>query len=357
MFKRVAVTAFFALVALCLPAGASAAGSALVFSEVTRHLPSGSGGEPRPGPATGGLFAFKNGHVRQLTTDPGDGQPFSSPDGSMLVFVRRGDIWAMPAGGSGLRQLTAGAAIDSNPQVAPNGRYVLFERRLPGHRPHDLYTSDLQGDAIRALAATAGEEREAAFSPDGRQIVYAHKDQGDKNDIWSIRPTGGSPRRLTQTPGANDFAPHFLGRTIVFSRGAKRQVPGASAAIYSMDRRGGHVVKVIPRGRWIRLEDVSTSTHTILFSRAGGLWVKPINGQPRRIVDFPKRESTTGVFSPDGRRIAAINWETWGESLLTLNAASGRPMQTVRVASNLEGSEHPSSLGRFVTWQPVPQRR
>lgn len=357
MFKRSVVTILFVLLALFLPVGATAAGGAIVFSEVTLHHPTGPDGEPMSMPKRGGLFAFRNGHVRQLTSDPADSEPSSSPDGTRIVFVRRGDIWAVRVDGSGLRQLTSGGEADSHPRVAPTGRYLVFERRLSGHRDHDLYTSDIQGNAVSSLAATAGEEREASFSPDGRQIAYVRKDEGGKNDIWSIRPSGGEARNLTRTPAANDFAPHFLGRTIVFSRGAKRLTSEASAAICSMDRRGRHVAKLVPRGRWIRLEDVSAPTRTILYSRAGGLWVKPISGPGRKIVDFPKRSSTTGVFSPDGRRIAAVESKPYGESLLTLDAAAGRRIQTLRVTLNLEGSEQPSTLGGVFIWQPTPQRR
>jgi len=355
MFKRAAV--FLVLLALCLPVGASAAGGTIVFSEVTRHLPSGPDGEPMSRPTTGGLFAFRNGHIKQLTNNPADGEPSSSTDGSQIVFVRKGDVWAIRAGGSGLRQLTTGAELDSHPRVAPNGRYALFERRTLHRRDHDLYTVDLQGNAVRALAATSAEEREATFSPDGRQIVYARKNEGGKNAIWSIRPSGDEPRPLTHTSQANDFAPHFLGKTIVFSRGAKRRASDSTAGIYSMDRRGRHLRELVARGRWVHLEDVNARTRKVLFSRAGGLWVKPIEGRARRVVDFRRRTSTTGVFSPDGRRIAAVEWTPYGESLLTLDAGSGRRIHTVTVALNLEGSEQPSMLGQVFIWQPTPQRR
>ena len=359
MFKRavVAISAFFILFTLHFPAGAAAAGGAIVFSEVTLHHPSGPDGEPMSSPSTGGLFAFENGRVKQLTTDPADREPSFSPDGSRIVFVRKGDVWTVRPGGFGLRQLTTGADLDSHPQVAPNGRYVLFERRLSQHPGHDLYTSDLEGGVIRPLAATAGDEHEASFFPDGRQIAYVRKDGGGKNHIWSVRPSGGGPRPLTRTASANDFSPHFLGQTIVFSRGAKRRVSDATAAIYSMDRRGRHLTEQVARGRWVRLEGVSPASRTILFGRAGGLWVKPIGGSGRRIVDFPKRRSITGIFSPDGRRIAALDSGPWDESLVTLDSATGHRTQTVRVTLNLEGSEQPSILGSVLTWQPTHRRR
>ncbi|HEX5526512.1 MAG TPA: hypothetical protein VFX44_04840 [Solirubrobacterales bacterium] len=353
MFKKIAISVLFALLALAVPAAASAAsGGAIVFSRMTDRLPLGADGEPVPEPPVGGLFAFKHGDTIQLTEDPADREPSFSADGRKIAFVRKGDIWVMRADGSGQLQLTSGSAIDSRPLVSPNGRYVLFQRRELSRSGRDLYTVDIRGGAERLLTGTPADEHYAAFSPDGRQIVYVRKSKGGRGDIWSIRPSGIDVHRLTRTPRINDFSPHYLGKTIVFSRGSNwgRKDP---AGIYAMDRRGRHVRKLIARAPSIRLEDVNARTRTILFCRPRGLWVKQFGGQSRRIVNFSKGESTAGVFSPNGRRIAALNGELWGQSLWVLNAANGRRLATVTSASNMEGGESNGTIGRVVAWQPV----
>jgi len=358
MFRKTLVTVLFAFLVVAAPAGASATPGAIVFSRVWHRLPLGPDGEPVPEPPEGGLFAFEHGAVVQLTADPADHEPSFSADGQTIAFVRDGDVWAMRADGTGQRRLTSGVETDSRPLVAPNGRYVLFERNTRENRAHDLYTTDLRGGLARPLTATPADEREAAFSADGRQIVYARRGKDEKGDIWSIQPSGAEMRRLTHTPRVNEFSPRYLDKTIVFTRGSNKNwsKPKTYAAIYAMNRRGGRVHELVTRAPWIRLEDVTARTRTILFHRPRGLWVKQLGGRSRKIVSFSKRESSTGVFSPNGRRIAALSWELWGQSLSVIDASTGHRAYAVAGASNAEGGEGNSIIGPIVAWQPVPHR-
>ena len=93
----------------------------------------------------GGLYAVKDGHLNQLTEDPGDTEPSFSPDGRAILFSRAGDIFTVRADGSGLRRLTSGTTLDTAPVVSPNGRVVVFERRAANGAPADLYTVGSNG--------------------------------------------------------------------------------------------------------------------------------------------------------------------------------------------------------------------
>jgi dipeptidyl aminopeptidase/acylaminoacyl peptidase len=344
MFKKTVISILLVLLTLALPSGASAAEGAIVFSETTRS------------PA-GGLFASRHRHVTQLTTDSADDEPSFSTDGRLVAFVRKGDIWVMRADGSNPRQLTSGDDVDSRPLIAPNGRYVLFERRAFRKRGRDLYTIALRGQMATPLVATPAKEHEAAFSPDGRQVVYVRRAGSGRDDIWSVRPSGTGARNLTRTSGVGESGPRYLGPRIVFSRSGKRRTADSYAAIYSMNRRGERVRRLVSRARMVYLEDANAPTRTILFTRGRGLWAKRVGGPDRKIASFPKRGSITGAISPDGRRIAAFHWEPWGESLSVLDAATGHFFYDVAVTLNLEGSENNSTLGRVIAWQPTPHRR
>ena len=137
MFKKTLI-ALSALLALVLPAAASAAPStgAVVFSKSSKV-----GDEVK-----GGLFAVRDGRLNQLTEDPTDTEPNFSPDGRTIAFARGGDIYSVRPDGSGQRQLSSGPEIDSLPKVAPNGRYVVFERRATKDGPASLYTVGATGD-------------------------------------------------------------------------------------------------------------------------------------------------------------------------------------------------------------------
>src|SRR3954454_24297050 len=140
-FKNSILTVFVALLALAIPASASAAGGAIVFSKVTEdHREYKEGDKVLPPKAPeGGLFAVKDRHLNQLTENPGDTEPSFSADGHTIAFVREGHVFAMRADGSGQKQLSGGS-LDSRPIVSPNGRLVVFERRTSAGGARDLFT-------------------------------------------------------------------------------------------------------------------------------------------------------------------------------------------------------------------------
>ena len=221
MFKKTLI-AMFALLALVVPAAASAASStgAVVFSKSSKV-----GDELK-----GGLFAVKDGRLNQLTEDPTDSEPNFSPDGRTIAFARGGDIYSVRPDGSGQRQLTSGPEVDSLPKVAPSGKYVVFERRTAAGGASSLYTVGATGGGLRALTSGA-DDHEAAFSPDGKAIVFVRSTANGtavNDDLYSIRPTGSGLARLSRTGRIDEFAPRYFAGGILYSRG--ESTPGPPTA-------------------------------------------------------------------------------------------------------------------------------
>lgn len=348
MSHRTIITALLALVALALPAAAQAKkpshSGAVVFSKAT---------EVKEGEFEGGLFAVRYGHLNQLTENPADVEPDFSADGRSLVFARNGDIFTMRPDGSGQRQLTSGPEIDSAPKIAPNGRYLVFERRaaLPGAQ-RDLYTISLSGGQPHPLATGSGDEREATFSPDGRAIAYVRQVMNSAeavaDDIFAVNPSGSRTYHLTKTPSLDEWAPRYFAGGIVFSRGNDSDTPAAYADIYTMKRNGQ---KVKPQVRGVGsafVEDVSPDGHTLLFRRSEGLWMKRIGkGGARKLTDLPDNAKTNSVISADGTRVAAFiaNGET--EQLMSINL---KTREATELADSFEAET--GSIGPVMTWQP-----
>lgn len=353
MFKKITLTAFLVLLATMLPAAAQAKTGAIVFSMAKVEHPCCEVEGKAPAPKTvGGLYASREGHLNQLTEDPTDSEPDFSVDGHTIAFVRGGDVWVMRADGSGQRQLTSGPEVDSRPLLAPNGKYVLFERRATAAAPRDLYTVRVGGGSAHALTASPDDDHEASFSPDGCTIAFvrsvAETGGGTADDIYTVRPSGILLRRLTRTAQIDEFAPRDLDETIVYSRGESSDGPGAYADIYTMTDEGKRVRRLIAGAGSSFVEDATAGGRTILFRRDQGLWVKRLGHGGRKLAELPDQSQTNAVFSSDGSQVAAFTATKEEQSLSVIDVATGR-----RSYSQSVGGGEDTTIGPVIAWQPV----
>lgn len=352
MFHRIShrtfVTALLALLALALPAAAQAKSAghagAVVFSKASEV------GEDE---FEGGLFAIRHHRLNQLTEDPADVEPDFSADGRSLVFAREGDIYTMRPDGSGQRQLTSGPEVDSAPKIAPNGRYLVFERRaaLPGATA-DLYTVQIGGGQPRPLATGGRDEREATFSPDGKVIAYTcatmNSAEAVHDDICAVTPSGSRRYHLTHTAALDEWAPRYFAGGIVFSRGNDSDTPAAYADVYTMKRNGSKLKAQVRGVGSAFVEDVSPDGHTLLFRRSQGLWIKHIGkGRARKLIELPDQSQTNSVFSADGKLVAVFIANGDVEQLMAINLHNHKRTELADSFS-LEGG----SIGPVMTWQP-----
>jgi Tol biopolymer transport system component len=349
MNYRTVIASLIALIALAVPAVASAAptSGAVVFSKSSSV----------DGVAKGGLFAVREGRLNQLTDDPTDTEPSFSLNGTTIAFVRGGDVYSMRADGTGQRQLTRGAEIDGRPLVAPNGKYVLFERRATEGAPRDLYTVRTLGGGMHPIVTSPDDDHEASISPDGCTIAFvrssAEAGGRSSDDVYSVRPAGIRLTRLTHTARLDEFAPRSLDETIVFSRGESRPGPSAYADIYTMADNGRKVSKLIAGTGSAFVVDASPNGAQLLFRRDQGLWVKALvgPGKARKLTELPDGSETNAVFSSDGRRVAAFVTSEGEQSLVAIDVGSGREHQLAEGFGISE--EEGTTLGPIIAWQPV----
>jgi len=308
----------------------------------------------------GGLFAVKDGRLNQLTEDPTDTEPSFSPDSRALVFSRSGDIFSVRADGSGLRRVTSGPEVDTAPKVAPNGRYVLFERRSKEGAPADLYTVNLNGGVTKALTASAGEDHEASFSNDGKIVLFvysvAETGGGTADDVYSVRSNGSGLARLTRTGRVDEWHPRYFAGGIVYSRGQNGEGDSAYADIYTMRRNGTKARAQVAGAGSAYVEDVSPNGRTLLFRRDQGLWVKRIgDGAARKLTELPDESQTNAVFSSDGKRAAAFIEADQRTQLSSVSVADGSTSELARGVVPTETtptSGTVTTLGPVITWQP-----
>lgn len=348
MRYRSLLTSVLALLALAISATAALAASprAVVYSKSTTVA----------GETKGGLFAVKAGHLNQLTEDPTDTEPAFSADGRTITFARGGDLYSVRPDGSGLRHLTSGATLDSAPVVSPDGKQVVFERRASEDTAADLYAVRVLGGGLHGLTSGPDDDHQADFSPDGRAIVFVRDSDPGPNateDLYSVRPSGARLTRLTRT-GVDEFKPRYFTGGIVYSRGESSEGPAAYADVYTMRRNGSKVKALVAGVGSAYVEDVSAG-NVLLFRRDQGLWSKRIGpGRARKLAQLPDGSRTSGVFSSDGRKVAAFVAVEDQQSLVAIDVANRRQTQ---LAEGFEASEKDGTvIGPVIAWQPVPPK-
>jgi TolB protein len=126
----------------------------------------GDGGQLYSVPADG------SGSPQQLTTTAGNADAVFSPDGRQIAFRREvpggAQIWVMAADGSGERALTPPGAFDQDPSWSPDGSSIVFKSNRPGPLPgNQFWIMDRNGQGLRQLGhtVTAEADNAAAWGP------------------------------------------------------------------------------------------------------------------------------------------------------------------------------------------------
>jgi hypothetical protein len=153
----------------------------------------------------GGVFLAGRGRV--ITLVPGGTEPTWTPDGRRLAYVTpgaagAGDLFVVDADGSHKGRITDTVDDELSPDWSPDGMHLVVER------DGKIVVVRADGQGSRRLAA--GES--PAWSPGGGRIAYS-----DGDDLYTVRPGGGKPRKLYGAAGAQTepaWSPD--GRRLVF---------------------------------------------------------------------------------------------------------------------------------------------
>ena len=161
-----------------------------------------------------------------------------SPDGRQVVYgIGHVDadeekeyhtLWLLDVESGTTRQLTHGAANDSNPDWSPDNRTIAFQSNRGGNS--QIYVIDSQGGEARQLTELPQGASSPVWSPDGEYIAFTSGPSMDEpfdvnnpfrvtrhvyrfdelgyldpavQDIYIIRAAGGEPRQVTDDANMN----------------------------------------------------------------------------------------------------------------------------------------------------------
>jgi len=226
-----------------------------------------------------------------------------SPDGARIVFDLLGDIYVMPAGGSGTSaatRLTSGPAFDMQPRFSPDGKRIAFSSDRDGL--WNIWTMDGEGkNATQISREKRWFVNSPAWAPDGQYIFarrhFVKERSLGAGEIWMFHSAGASDGlQVTEKNGwqkdAGEPAISPDGRYLYYS---KDVTPGVTFE-YNKDPNGT-IYAIIRR-------DLTTGRERRAVSVQGG--------------------SVAPQISPDGKTLAYIRRVRLESKLYLRDLESGR---------------------------------
>jgi hypothetical protein len=141
--------------------------------------------------------------------------PCLLPDGkgALVSGLKEGiaDIYHVDLDTGATRNLTQDAFYDTDPQISPDGKTIIYTRRISGHSK--VYAFPMADPAKKTqLTFGAYDDTAPVFSNDGATIFYASTEDDDIYNIRSLDMKTGVVRQYTDVLGGNTAPEPIDGR-------------------------------------------------------------------------------------------------------------------------------------------------
>ena len=133
--------------------------------------------------------------------------PALSPDGSLIAFSFKGDIYTVPANGGKALQITTHPSHDTRPVWSPDGKTLAFASDRMGSM--DIYVVDKDGGTPKRLTTHSGNETPITFKDNGHLLFQANilpstEDMqfasGQFPQVYEVSIEGGRPAMFSSMP-------------------------------------------------------------------------------------------------------------------------------------------------------------
>ena len=133
--------------------------------------------------------------------------PALSPDGSLIAFSFKGDIYTVPANGGRALQITTHPSHDTRPVWSPDGKTLAFASDRMGSM--DIYVVDKDGGTPKRLTTHSGNETPITFKDNGHLLFQANIlpstddmqfASGQFPQVYEVSIEGGRPTMFSSMP-------------------------------------------------------------------------------------------------------------------------------------------------------------
>ena len=135
-----------------------------------------------------------------------------------IAFTYGADLWIVPRAGGNARRLTSTPAVESDPHLSPDGRWIAFTSNRSG--TEDVWVMSVAGGDPTRLTWYPAASFARGWSPDGSRILYASSRESAPTGIerlWTVSPTGG-PSSVVPAPWGHRGSYEASGSRVVIDR-------------------------------------------------------------------------------------------------------------------------------------------
>ena len=240
--------------------------------------------------------------------------PAWSPDGKWMAFSMRGDIWKVAADGGDAIAVTKGPAYHFEPAWSPDGTRIAFSYQSTGNMDIGIVSAD--GGAEQTVASHAAVDIQPAWSRDGKSLFFASARAGGWRIIRHDLATGVDTQIVNGiqpavSPDGTQLAYEQRGLYILDLATGKSSLVRDEETEFRMEPSW------TPDGQNIVYVTEDEGSNDLRIIAASG-------GEPIELTTDTERHEMSPAVSPDGSRIAFVQFEAAVPTLYTASIHGGR---------------------------------
>lgn len=281
--------------------------------------------------------------------------------GGLIAFYSERDgnaeIYTIYADGSAETRLTQNRALDTAPDISPDGSQIVFVSDRDGNE--EIYRMNSDGSGVMRLTTAPAKDSYPFWSADGDRIIFcSQRDDGRTYEVYLMRSDGSDLARITDNSVSEEWA--YLSpdmQKIVYAVG-----PFPDYSLYVMNADGSEPHQVFSSDKsaafpkWSRDGGTIAINHAVLsagnivgdiclIDEDGGNWRQITTTGDDLVSENP-------YWSPDGNRIVFQSNRTGNFQLYVMNADGS---DIVRL-TNHRGNDYYPSWGPAAPPIPAPTR-